>query len=410
MSSQDQDGVRDKRRGASLFGWILALALLGGAIYGAIMIVKPDKLADTGKSAAHAPVAVTVSLADVKKGDIAVVERALGTVTPLANVTVRTQVNGQIMQIGFSEGQTVHAGDFLIQIDPRPYQLSESQAEGNLARDQALLAEARRDLERYQRLVAQNAVSKQQRDQQDSLVSQYEGAVKSDQAQIDTAKLNLDYCHIVSPVEGRIGLRQVDLGNFVQTGAALVSIAQVQPISVIFTVAEDHLAPILKNQWTGGPLTVTAFDRTRTDQLAVGHLSAIDSQIDTATGTVKMRAGFDNENLALFPNQFVTVALSVDTMHDVSLIPQSAIQRGAQGAYVYKAKDDGTVTVQAVKVGVTEGEQVQIIEGLAVGEQVVTAGFDKLRDGAKIRTDHDDKAQMKQHDGGGERRAAKAAS
>lgn len=310
----------------------------------------------------------------------------LGTVTPLAVVTVRTQISGYLMEVGFREGQMVKRGDFLAQIDPRPYEVALAQAEAQLARDQALLKNAQLDLRRYDTLVAQNSIAKQTRDTQESLVGQYQATVKSDQAQIDAQKLNLTYCRIVSPVTGRVGLRQVDAGNYVQTSDAngIVVVTQLQPISVIFTMAEDNLPKVMERLHQGATLAVTAYDRTGTTEIAKGKLYTFDNQIDTTTGTLRLRAIFDNNEGTLFPNQFVNVKLLVDTLHNAEIVPVSSVQRGAPGTFVYVVKPDQTVAVQKVKLGPGDGQRVAVLAGLEPGERVVTDGADRLRDGAKI--------------------------
>ncbi len=322
----------------------------------------------------------------LQKGDMPVTLSQLGTVTPLATVTVKTQINGYLTEVAFKEGQMVKKGDFLAQIDPRPYQVALEQAEAQLAKDQALLKNAHLDLERYNTLVAQNSIARQTRDTQVSLVAQDQATVKSDQAQIDVQKLNLAYCRIVSPVTGRVGLRQVDAGNYVQTSDpnGIVVVTQLQPISVIFTLAEDSLPAVMKQVRAGATLSVSAFDRTGTTELGSGTLETVDNQIDTTTGTVKLRAVFDNKAEVLFPNQFVNVRLLVDTMHDTYIVPVSAIQRGAPGTFVYLVSPDNTVTVAKVKLGPGDGQRIAILSGLQLGESVVVDGADRLRDGAKV--------------------------
>jgi multidrug efflux system membrane fusion protein len=322
----------------------------------------------------------------VSKGDIDVTRRALGTVTPLANVTVRTQINGQLMEIAFQEGQIVHKGDYLAQIDPRPYQNALEQATGALQRDQALLKDAELNLARYKKLLAQDSIAKQTADTQASLVQQNQGNVLTDQSQIDAAQLNLTYAHITAPITGRVGLRQVDAGNYVQTGDTngIVTITQLQPITVIFTLPEDDVPTVMKLFNDGAELMATAYDRAQSAKLAVGRLVSTDNQIDTSTGTVKLRAQFDNQDNALFPNQFVNIELKVSTQRDATIAPTASIQRGTPGTFVYKLKDDNTVTVQKVKLGATQGDNVAITDGLAPGDKVITEGVDKLRDGARV--------------------------
>ncbi len=322
----------------------------------------------------------------VERGDMPVSLTQLGTVTPLAMVTVKTQISGYLMQVGFKEGQMVNKGDFLAQIDPRPYQVALEQAQAQLAKDQALLKNAQLDLQRYNTLVAQNSIAKQTRDTQTSLVAQYQATVQADQAQIDAQKLNLTYCRIVSPVIGRVGLRQVDAGNYVQTSDpnGIVVVTQLQPISVIFTLPEDKLPEVMKRVRAGAVLPVTAYDRTGATELAKGKLDTVDNQIDPTTGTVKLRAMFDNEQEILFPNQFVNIKLLVNTMHDTAVVPSSAVQRGAPGTFVYVVKPDRTVAVQKVKLGPTDGQHIAILSGLQPGESVVIDGTDRLRDGGKV--------------------------
>jgi multidrug efflux system membrane fusion protein len=330
--------------------------------------------------------AMPVVAATVAKADVPVTLSGLGTVTPLAVVTIRPQISGYLVALGFKEGQMVKQGDFLAQIDPRPYQIALDQAQAQLARDQAQLDNGQIDLARYRRLAAQDSIARQQLDTQQALVHQLEATVATDKAQIDQAKLNLEYCHIVSPIEGRVGLRQVDVGNYVQTGDTngIVVVAQLHPISVIFTLPEDDVPQIMKRLREGATLPVAAYDRTNTTKLATGALSTVDNQIDTSTGTVRLRADFDNADNTLFPNQFVNVTLLTDTLAGATVVPSSAIQRGAPGTFVYVVKPDHTVAVQPVKLGPTAGDQVAITSGLEVGAQIVVDGADKLRDGAKV--------------------------
>ena len=368
--------------GRRLVWLLLVVAIVGAAVW---YFPRPQtQPKESGRGQSGAPVPVGVS--PVQKGDMPVTLSQLGTVTPLATVTVKTQISGYLVQVGFQEGQMVNKGDFLAQIDPRPYQVALEQAQAQLAKDQALLKNAQVDLQRYNTLVAQNSVATQTRDTQVSLVAQDEATVKADQAQIDAQKLNLTYCRIVSPVTGRVGLRQVDAGNYVQNSDpnGIVVVTQLQPISVIFTLPEDNLPEVFKRWHAGAALTVTAYDRTGATELDKGTLNTIDNQIDTTTGTVKLRAMFNNDQWILFPNQFVNVQLTVDTMHDVDIVPSAAIQRGAPGTFVYLAKPDHTVAVQKVKLGPTDGQRIAILSGLEPGESVVTDGADRLRDGAKV--------------------------
>jgi multidrug efflux system membrane fusion protein len=319
-------------------------------------------------------------------GDMPITLIGLGTVTPLATVTVQSQISGQIMHIAFKEGQTVKAGDPLIQIDPRPYQVALEQAQGALKRDQALLANARVDLDRYQTLFAQDSIAEQQLATQKSLVAQYQGAVLTDQGQIDAAKLNLTYAHIVSPIDGRIGLQQVNVGNYVTPAEpnGLVVVTQLKPISVVFTLPEDEIPPLLQQMHGGATLPVTAWDRSNTHQLASGTLQSIDSQIDTTTGTIRLKALFPNDDESLFPQQFVNVVLLLNTLRGATLIPQSGVQRGAPGTYVYVVNADQTVNVRKVTIGPGDANNVTVTDGLKPGDLVVVDGADRLKDGAKV--------------------------
>src|SRR5215469_299996 len=360
---------------------LLGVAVIGGLAW---IILRPH--APATRSGRITAGAMPVVAATATAGDMPVVLNALGTVTPLATVTVRTQINGQLGEIGFREGQEVNKGDFLAEIDPRPYQAALDNAQGTLMRDQAQLENAKRDLARYTKLVAENSIAQQQRDTTEALVKQLQGTVASDQAQVDNAKLNLAYCRIVAPVGGRIGLRQVDVGNFVQVSDpnGIAVITQLKPISVIFTLPEDTLPQVLRRLNAGAQLPVIAWDRSGKTKLATGTLTTLDNQIDTSTGTYRLRAQFDNSDEILFPNQFVNAQLLVDTLHGAILVPNAAIQRGAPGTFVYPIGADNTVTVRPVKLGPGDANRVAIEEGLAAGERVVVDGADKLRDGAKV--------------------------
>ncbi len=327
-----------------------------------------------------------VHVAAAATGEMPIVLTALGTVTPLATVTVKTQLAGTLQTVAFREGQLVKAGDVLAQIDPRPYQISLENAQGALAKDTALLQTARLDLKRYEALLAQDSIARQQVDTQASLVKQYEGQVQSDRANVDTYKLDLVYARITAPVSGRVGLRQVDPGNYVTPSDTngIVVITQLQPISVVFTTSEDNLPAILARMHAGAKLSTTAYDRNNTLALETGYLETIDNQIDTATGTVKLRAMFPNAGEMLFPNQFVNARLLIDTLHNAVIVPSSAVLNGANGAFVYVVKPDDTVTVRPVKVGPVDGERTSIASGLAAGERVVTDGSDRLREGTRI--------------------------
>ncbi len=330
--------------------------------------------------------ALPVVAALARKGSIDVYLNALGTVTPRNVVVVHTRVDGQLMSVAFKEGQLVRAGDLLAEVDPRPFQVQLTQAVGQMAKDQALLKNAQLDLERYQTLLAQDSISKQQVDTQAALVRQYEGAVQSDQGAIDSAKLQLTYSRVTAPIAGRVGLRQVDPGNVVHASDAngIVVIAELQPISVVYPIPEDSVQRVMARMQTGESIVVEAWDRDQKAKLATGRLVSVDNQIDTTTGTVKLKAEFANANLALFPNQFVNIRMLVETLADATLVPSAAIQRGAPGTFVFVVKDDHSVSVAPVKLGPVQGETTAIASGLAPGAMVVVDGTDKLREGAKV--------------------------
>jgi len=328
----------------------------------------------------------SVGAATVATGNIREIVNALGTVTPIATVTVQTQINGQLTDVQFTEGQLIKKGDFLAQIDARPYQILKEQYEGQLAHDEGLLAQAQMDLTRYQTLAKQNSIAKQQADDQVFIVQQYTGSVKQDQGLVDSESLNIAYCHIVSPITGRVGLRLVDPGNYVQTTSStgIAVLTQLQPITVIFSIPEDDLPDIMPQFSAGKTLVVTAYDRANIHLLATGKVSAVDNQIDTTTGTVKVRAQFDNADNALFPSQFVNAQLLVETLENVVTVPTAAIQRGAPGTYVYVINADSTVSVQQIKTGVVDGNLTEVKSGLTPGKRVVIDGTDRLRDGLRV--------------------------
>ena len=365
------------------FIWLFAFALLlGGALFFFQRL-------DTGKAKtnkpAFSPSALAITTATAQKGNIGVYVNALGSVTPLYTVTVKSRVDGQLMSVNYREGQMVHQGDILAEIDPRPFQAQLTQVEGQYERDKALLENANNDLNRYQTAYSKNAIPKQQLDTQQATVHQYEGIVKNDQGQIDNAKVQLGYCQITSPISGRVGLRLVDPGNIVHAADSngMLVITQLQPISVLFSVAEDYLPQIEQQLRRGSRLSVDAFDRAQQKKISSGTLLTFDNEIDTTTGTIKLKATFPNNDNALFPNQFVNAKLLVSTERGLVLIPTVAIQRNAQEAFVYVVKPDQTVATQTVSVGTSEGN-VTAVDGLKVGDTVAIDGFDKLQGGVKV--------------------------
>lgn len=332
--------------------------------------------------------AIPVSVASAAKKDIPITLTALGTVTSLATATVKSQISGYLTEIHFAEGQMVKKGDLLAQVDPRPYQATLAQYEGQREKDQALLDNARRDLKRYQTLISQDSTSRQTLDTAAATVRQYEGTVRSDQGQIDAQKLNIAYCRITSPVEGRVGLRQVDVGNYVtpSDSSGIAVVTQLDPISVLFTLSEDSLRLLMPRLKAGASLQVTAYDRTNTEKLAEGTLQTVDNQIDTATGTIKLRAVFDNAEATLFPNLFVNVTLHVNTLHDVVVVPSSAVLTGIPGTYTYLLNaDSSSVVLRKITTGPSAEGYVSVTSGLAEGDRVVIDGADHLSDGAKVR-------------------------
>jgi multidrug efflux system membrane fusion protein len=327
-----------------------------------------------------------VVAAAARTGDIDVHLEGLGTVTPLRTATVRSRVEGQLMRVLFKEGEVVKEGQVLAEIDPRPFQVQLSQAEGQLARDQALLANARLDLDRYRTLFEQDSIAKQQVDTQASLVRQYEGAVKMDQAQVENAKLQLTYSRVTAPISGRLGLRQVDAGNVVRASdpSGLVVITQLTPITVVFTIPQDNLPSVMKRLQSGDRLEVDAYDREKRIKLAEGVLLTVDNQIDPTTGTVKLKAEFPNADGALFPNQFVNVRMLLDTKRAVTTVPTAAIQRSGQGTFVYAVTPEHAVVLRPVKLSAVDGDNAMVESGIAPGELVVVDGTDRLREGSQV--------------------------
>jgi multidrug efflux system membrane fusion protein len=364
--------------------WLVAVVVLGGA--GAFFLLERRAMAQSAAHGHPSPPPLAVATVTARKGDIGVHLDALGTVTPLATVTVRTRVDGQLLTVNYREGQMVRAGAVLAELDARPFQALLVQAQGQYQRDKALLENARVDLDRYRSLFARDAIPKQILDTQVAAVHQFEGTVKFDQGQIANAKVQLAYCRITAPVAGRVGLRLVDPGNIVHAldTTGLVTITQLQPITVVFSVAEDFLPEISHQQSLGRKLAVDAFDRSQQKRLASGEVLTLDNQIDPTTGTIKVKALFANQDGALFPNQFVNARLQVVVHQGATLVPSAAVQRSAQGAFVYLVKSDQTVSSRTVQVGAVDGDTTEIVSGLAPGDIIAADNFDKLQDGLRI--------------------------
>ncbi len=348
-------------------------------------LVKTGGGAAGSKDQQH-PVPVTTATAE--KANLDVYLNALGTVTPVNTATVKSQVSGQLLRIHFREGQMVKVGDLLAEIDSRPFEVQLTQAEGQLTRDEALLKNAENDLARYAQLLAQDSIAEQQAAAQESLVRQLRGTVKTDEGLIANARLQIIYSKVVAPISGRLGLRQVDIGNIIQTNDVngLVVITQLQPITVVFSVPQDNLPIIMKRLHEGTALPVHAYSQDGKDLVASGRVLAVDNQIDTTTGTVKLKASFANEDNRLFANQFVNVRMRVDTMTGATVIPTSAVQRGSVGTFVYVIRGDNRTTIRPVRLGPTEEDSVAVTEGLVPGERVVVVGGDKLREGSSVET------------------------
>jgi multidrug efflux system membrane fusion protein len=383
---KDKPGQSSSRR----WLWLLFLIAVGAGAYFLWPRLKSAQPSNASPAAAgkkgRGTGAIPVVAVKVQTGNIDVYITGLGNVIPIYTVTVKSRVDGELTKVLFSEGQLVHQGDLLAEIDPRPYLVMLEQAQGQLARDQATLNNARVDLERYQKLLSQNAIPEQQLSTQKATVASAEGAIKSDQAAIDNAKLDLVYAHITAPITGRMGLRLVDPGNIVHASDSngLIVITQMDPISVIFTIAEGDLPPVVQRLRAGQRLKVEALDALLHKRLAVGTLETVDNQIDQTTGTVKLRAIFDNKNDALFPNQMVNPRLLVEQKRGVTVVPNAAVQRNSQSAYAWVVKPDRTVTVRPVAEGTKEGDQTEIVTGLTPGEVVITDGVDKLQEGSKV--------------------------
>lgn len=391
---EPSDPLIVRRRRVSPWVWPLIVVALAAGAYllwskaGDVNAKTPGiaKEGKKGKNASSGEAPAPVLAVRAIKGSIGVYVSGLGTVTPLATVLVRSRVDGELMDVRYREGDTVHKGDVLMQIDPRPYQAALDQAQGQLLKDQATLDNARIDLKRYETLLTQKAIPEQQYATQVATVVQDEGAVKSDQAQIDTAKLNLIYARITAPVTGRLGLRLVDPGNIVLSTdtTGLVVITQMEPISVIFTISEDQLPPVLTKLQAGQALPVEAWSRDMKTKLSQGTLATTDNEIDPTTGTIRLRANFENHDQKLFPNQFVNARLLLQERHGAVLLPSAAIQRTTSSTFVYVINPDSTVSIRNITEGVTEGDETEITSGLTAGSEVVLTGADKLQEGSKV--------------------------
>jgi len=362
---------------------LVGVAIIAAIAYRSITFVnQPQQRRGRFQDGGNQPVGV----ARIGRGDIRLTLRALGGVTPLATVTVIPQISGQLMSVGFKEGQLVHKGDFLAEIDPRPYQIALEEDVAQLARDEATLRQARMDLDRYKTLFDQQSIARQTYEDQVWIVKSDEGTVDFDKAQIKSQQLNLVYCHITAPTDGRVGLRLIDPGNYVTAGSSsgIVVLTRLSPTTVEYAVPEDALPQIMARVQGGNKIPVTVFDRANVIQLGSGEFSAIDSQVNTTTGTVMLRANFENSDGKLFPSQFVNVVMLLDTLQHVVTVPVSAVQRGAPGTYVYLLDESNTVAVHPIKLGAQDGDFYEVTDGLEPGERVVTDGADRLRDGAKV--------------------------
>jgi membrane fusion protein, multidrug efflux system len=379
----EEAAPKKPRKGRRIWFWLAALLLIVLAL---LLVYHFKKKEAAAKKAAEAkPQGASITTGQAKTGDINIYVDALGTVTPIYTVTVYSQITGRVMAVHYTEGQMVEKGDPLVDIDPQPYEAMLKQAQGNLEHDQGVLAQARIDLKRYQDAYAKNAIAKQQLDDQEQAVVQDEGAVKADQGTVDYDQVQLNYCHIVAPTAGKVGLRLVDPGNtiFSGTGSTLVVITQLQPITVVFNVSEDDL-PSVQTQLKGGrTLTVDAFDRANSKQIDSGKLTSLDNQVDTTTGTVKFRATLPNKNFQLFPNQFVNARLLLRTLRKVVLVPSAAVQHNGTAAFVYVVQQNNTVSVQQVTT-LTSNEQVTAVQGVNAGANLATSGFDRLENGALV--------------------------
>jgi multidrug efflux system membrane fusion protein len=371
-----------RHKGVSAIVWIIVLLVFAGGFY--LVLRKRDASATAAKSPRGGGGPVSLVTASAKQGDIGVYLDSIGTVTPVYTSSITSQVNGIVTAVHYREGQLVRKGDSLIDIDARPYQASLLQAQGTLERDTNLLAQSKMDLERYRDAWARNAIPKQTLDDQEKLVLQQQGTLKFDEGVARFDQIQVDYCHIVAPISGRVGLRLVDPGNVVQSSGALTLavVTQIQPITVIFTVPEDNLDQVQQRLHKNAKLTADAYDRAALKKIATGMLLTLDNQIDTTTGTVKARASFDNKNAALFPNEFVNVRLLVDTHHGATLIPSSAIQHNGQTAFVYVIQDN-VAHMRVIQPGVTDAGSTEVT-GISPGDVLANSSFDKLQDNAKV--------------------------
>jgi multidrug efflux system membrane fusion protein len=376
------EAIRRRHRRRNFFIVLVIVLLLLGFIY---YRHKSSSAPAQAKGGAPAQAAAAITVGQSKTGDINIYVNAIGTATPTYTVTLYSQITGQVMSVHYREGQMVHKGDPLVDIDPRPYQATLLQAQGNLERDQGVQAEARMDLERYKDALAKNAIARQQYEDQVQIVVQDEGTVKADQGTVDYDKVQLAYCHITAPISGQVGLRLVDPGNTVFSGSSsvLVVITQLQPITVVFNVPEDNLPQVEVQLKAGHKLSVDAFNRSNDKVLESGKLISLDNQVDTTTGTLKFRAEFDNKNFTLFPNQFINARLLVNTLKGVTLVPSAAVQHNGTAAFVYIVQSNNTVSVQAITT-LTNNEQVTAVQGVNPGLNLATSGFDRLENGAQV--------------------------